>query len=220
MSIQVIHGPNQGEYSVAGHSVLEVTKALRDVFNIPDNASAIVNGKVVSKSFILSDGDNLVFHREKGRKGGIQDFWSERELVHFFGADEFQSMKEAGMELASAPVLSSKDVVEWNKWLQDQEHDPSQALNVQVDIKSGSITVDGTVFEIDQQLAAVVQCLLDAKGERRSQRDMREECPQYILDKRLDNTICRKLLKHKSGIGQYVKSNTRGYWFEAPDKCR
>ena len=104
-------------------------------------------------------------------------------------------------------------------------HHPQQVVpvvqsHVVVDIMDEAITLRGKTFDIDQQMAAVVQCLLDANGERRSQSDMRRTFPHYIVDERLDTTIRRKLKRHKSGIGEYINSDTRGFWIDIERLCR
>ena len=212
MSIRVVHGINEGRFPAEGHTVEQYARSLREVFNIPAEAEALVNGKRVTKDHVLVDGSNLEFVKIHGRKGGGKDFWSEDELKEFFSAEEMQQMMEAGMKLTSQPVLLGDEVVSWRKWLRDRNHDPTNTVHVHVDIKNGSITIHGKTYEIDQQMAAVVKCLLDAGGELRSTKDMKKECPQYILDERLDTTIRRKLINHKSGIGKFIiTGDTRGY---------
>jgi hypothetical protein len=144
----------------------------------------------------------------------MNDYWSEKELIAFYGYPEVLQMKEAGMKLSARPVLSADEVINWSKWLLGRTQVPSSIVDVHVDIENETITVRGKTFDIDQQMAAVVKCLLDARGERRSQTDMKNAYSQYILDERLDATIRRNLLPHKSGIGQFIKSDTRGYWLD------
>ena len=90
----------------------------------------------------------------------------------------------------------------------------ANSFPVEVDIENEAVTFKGKTFDIDQQVAAVLKCLLDANGERRSQNDMRRAYPRYIVDQRLDDTIRRKLVRHKSGVGTFIKSDTRGYWLD------
>lgn len=212
MSVRVVHGANEGRYPAEGRTVGQVAHSLREVFNLPADASALVNGTEVTRDHVLADGSNLEFVRTWGQKGGCQDYWSEEELREFFGDEEVQQMKKAGMKRTARPVLSADEVISWGKWLRDHHHDPSHTLHVRVDIENETITVRGKTFDIDQQMAAVVMCLLDANGELRSTPDMKREYPKYLLDKRLDTTIRRKLIKHKSGIGEFIiTGDTRGY---------
>lgn len=107
--------------------------------------------------------------------------------------------------------LASEEIVEWSQRLRSRVLQQVCSIPVSVDIENETVVVFGKAFDIDQQLAAVVKCLLEANGERRSQRDMKHRFPKYIIDDRLDNTIRRKLNKHKSGIGRFIESDTRGY---------
>ena len=51
-----------------------------------------------------------------------------------------------------------------------------------------------------------------AKGEIRSTGDMRRAYPNEPWEKRLDQTIKRKLLKHCSGVGDVIESvDKKGY---------
>ncbi|MCR9209032.1 MAG: hypothetical protein NXI28_12435 [bacterium] len=184
---------------------------MRQVFNVSPDASAWVNGKEVENSYILEDGDSLEFTRTFGHKGGLHDFWSRNELIEFFGESEFRQMEQAGMKLSSQPVMTAGDVVTWNQWLRERVEAPSQKLFVRVDIESESITFRGKTYDIDQQLAAVVKCLVEARGMPCSTTDMKEAYPEYMVDNRLDTTIRRKLITHKSGIGHFIRSDTRGY---------
>lgn len=216
MTVQVIHGANEGLFEFNGRTVQQVAKTLREVFNVPENAEPFVNGHKANRSTLLKDGDTLEFVQEFGRKGGLHDFWSERELVDFFGADEVQKMREAGMKTTSQPVLAAEEVVRWGQWLRDQDQDPSRIAPVNVDIENESLTFRGREYEIDQQMAAVMQCLINARGHRCSAREMKKKFPQFIMDERLDLTIKRKLKTHPSGIGDHIQSDRKGYWLVVP----
>ena len=80
-----------------------------------------------------------------------------------------------------------------------------------VDIEKETITFNGVVYQLDLQLAAVVQFLIDANGEIRSQSDMKKSMPDYCLDARLDLTIKRNLKTHPSGIGEFIESSRKGF---------
>ena len=218
MSIRVVHGANEDQLSVDGKTVGEVAHRLREVFNVPADASAWVNGVEVTKDHLLADGDNLEFARTFGQKGGIHDYWSANELAEFFGEDEVEQMNNAGMKLTDRQVLSADEVLSWGKWLRDRDHDPSHTLPVRVDIQNETITVRGKPFEIDQQMAAVVKCLIEARGHRCTTGEMKKEYPQYVLDERLYATINRKLRPHRSGIGEFIKSDRHGFWLDL-SKC-
>ncbi|KAA0131606.1 hypothetical protein FYZ48_26070 [Gimesia chilikensis] len=214
MTVRVIHGANEGRFDLRGKTVSYVSRALRAAFNIPHDAVALVGGKTVASDYILSDGESVEFLREVGVKGGLHDFWSEAELLRFFGPESLGLMKQHGFQLSPHLAATADEVIAWQQWLMDRSTDPTMAIDVQVDVASGTITVSGVQYEIDQQLAAVVQCLLDAKGEPRSTTQMKLAYPSYVFDERLDMTIKRKLKIHKSGIGQFIKSDRKGYRLE------
>jgi len=217
MTVAVINGANEGHFDLKGKTIGCVAKQLREVFNIPEDAVAIVGGKQVSFDYILSDEESIEFVKENGSKGGLQDYWSEAELLRLFGPESLESMKQNGFKLKPHLVATDDDVIAWQQWLVDRSVEPTKIIPVQVDVAAETITVSSVLYEIDQQLAAVVQCLIDAKGERRSTSEMKLAYPDYILDERLDTTISRRLKTHKSGIGSFIKSDTKGYRLVLPE---
>jgi len=68
-SVKVIHGANDGIFDLAGSSVANVQTALADAFNIPIEAFAYVNGKVVGEEFRLRGGESVEFLLPWGMKG-------------------------------------------------------------------------------------------------------------------------------------------------------
>jgi hypothetical protein len=68
--VRVVHGANEQYFdSLEGKTVGTVKKSLREVFNIPSDADALVSGKSVGDDFILEGGMNLEFVKEAGVKG-------------------------------------------------------------------------------------------------------------------------------------------------------
>jgi len=67
--VRVIHGANQDYFDIQGKTVGSVKKSLKEVFNIPSEAQAIVSGQNVDNDFVLKAGDSLEFIKEAGVKG-------------------------------------------------------------------------------------------------------------------------------------------------------
>lgn len=68
--VRVIHGANERYFDhLSGKTVGSVRKSLRDAFNIPGDASALIDGKEVGDEFILQSGQNLEFVKQSGVKG-------------------------------------------------------------------------------------------------------------------------------------------------------
>ncbi len=111
MPVRITHCSNEAQFALAGHTVAEVAVRLREVFNIPPAAAAYVNGQKVEAGHILQDGDTLEFVAEIGEKGGLHDFWSEREVFELFGPEQVDAMRGAGLKLASQPVLTREEVI-------------------------------------------------------------------------------------------------------------
>lgn len=210
MTVRVVHGVNDDRLSLEGRTVGFAAENLRDVFNIPAEASALLNGEAVGTDAVLRSGDSLEFVRQYGWKGA-QEYWSEKELIQHLGRDVVQKMKDAGLKLMPQPVLTATELSKWIRWLSDQSRHPSDLMHVEVSIEEEWIAVEGKQFPTKQNEAAIVQCLLDANGELRSQSDMKNQFPQYILEERVDNTIRRSLKGHASGIGKLIHSDHKGF---------
>ena len=68
--VRVVHGANEGYFdNLEGKTVGSVKKSLREVYNIPGDATALVSGKEVQDDFILEGGMSLEFFKEAGVKG-------------------------------------------------------------------------------------------------------------------------------------------------------
>lgn len=212
MPVRVIHGCNEGQFNIAGYTVKEVAKRLREVFNISVSAAAFVNDRSVAEDHVLEDGDILEFSVLWGHKGGLPDFLSERELIELFGQEEVAAMRQAGLTFTPHLVIPSAAVASWAKWLADKTQTRSQTPTIVVDIEKEQVTLRGKTYHLDREVAIVAKCLIDAKGEIRSTADIRNAFPKEPLAERLDLAINRKLLKHPSGIGDLFESvSKRGY---------
>jgi len=73
--VRVVHGANEQYFdNLEGKTVGSVKKSLREVFNIPGDAQALVASKEVGDDFILDGGMNLEFVKEAGVKGFFGKF--------------------------------------------------------------------------------------------------------------------------------------------------
>jgi molybdopterin converting factor small subunit len=68
-TIQVSCGANTNRFAVVGKTIGEVADTLREVLNIGDFASPLVNGHNEDYKYILKDGDVLEFLKPAGEKG-------------------------------------------------------------------------------------------------------------------------------------------------------
>jgi hypothetical protein len=68
--VRVVHGANEQYFdNLSGKTVGTVRKSLREVFNIPGDADALIGGKKVGDDFVLDGGMSLEFVKEAGVKG-------------------------------------------------------------------------------------------------------------------------------------------------------
>lgn len=67
--VRVVHGSNEQYFELSGKQVGSVRKSLREVFNIPNDALAYVNGEEVKDDFVLESGSSLEFSKTAGVKG-------------------------------------------------------------------------------------------------------------------------------------------------------
>lgn len=70
--VRVVHGANEQYFdNLEGKTVGSIRKSLREVFNIPGDATALVGGKEVQDDFVLDGGMSLEFFKEAGVKGRL-----------------------------------------------------------------------------------------------------------------------------------------------------
>lgn len=67
--VRVIHGSNEGYFNLSGKNVGSVKKSLREIYNIPGDAVAQVNGTEVGDDYVLSGSQSLEFSKDAGVKG-------------------------------------------------------------------------------------------------------------------------------------------------------
>jgi len=68
--VRVVHGANEQYFdNLGGQTVGKVRKSLREVFNIPGDAEALIAGKQVGDDYILEGGQSLEFLKNSGIKG-------------------------------------------------------------------------------------------------------------------------------------------------------
>lgn len=217
MSVRVICGINEGRYPVAGRSIAEVRKGLRDAFNFSTEHVAEVNGRRCEDKEVLQKGDTLELIKEFGHKGGIQDFVSENEIRQLFGDDGFERLRKAGLKSSMQPVFRFEQVLEF-QGLVAQNGTTPKPLPITVNPDEETLTYKGRTFECERSVALVLKCLIDAGGEIRSTSDIRNTFSTEPLEDRLDLTIKRKLIPHHSGVGDLVESvQTRGFRFRVED---
>jgi len=80
--VRVVHGANEQYFdNLEGKTVGSIKKSLREVFNIPGDASALIEGKEVQDDFVLEGGMNLEFVKEAGVKGHDLSFKQQVALA-------------------------------------------------------------------------------------------------------------------------------------------
>ena len=71
----LLYGPNSiTREDLVGKSVLDARCAYRGAFNIPDSATAQVNGRDAGNDTVLRSGDELTFSKPTGQKGSTVIF--------------------------------------------------------------------------------------------------------------------------------------------------
>jgi hypothetical protein len=209
--IRVVHGANERYFdNIAGKTVGQVAKALREIFNIPKEADALIGGEKVSEDRILEAGEALEFVKERGVKGG-QGLYTEEDILELIGADGYEAMLRMGIKPTQHEAITREDLAKYYQCKEDPSLTPEKIAPIKVDRKKHMITVNEAECQIEPELADIVQCLLNAKGEPRPTKEINKQCGEIFGD-RLDVLIKRKLKTHPSKVGDYLRSNWRGFW--------
>lgn len=143
ISVRVIHGANEGRFTLAGKTVRTISKSLRDAFNIPEDAQALVGGTEVSGDHVVANGETVEFVRTFGRKGGLHDFWSEREVTELFGASAIADMADMEIRPVSERVFTSQQLNEYLLRLTKPNETKPQPSPLVVDLSSMMLTYCG-----------------------------------------------------------------------------
>jgi hypothetical protein len=150
MTVRIIHGANEGQFALAGQTVRSIARSLRDAFNIPEDAQAFVGGTEVNRDHVVSDGDTVEFVRTFGRKSGLHDFWSEREVTELFGASAIHDMAEMELHPVSELVFTSQQLNDYLLRLTKPKEKKPRPSPLVVDLSSMTLTYcDRSPIEID-----------------------------------------------------------------------
>ena len=68
-TIHVSCGASSGNFPVVGRTVKTVGEFLREVLNVDQLSTGLVNGREVGADYVLKEGDNLEFLKPAGKKG-------------------------------------------------------------------------------------------------------------------------------------------------------
>lgn len=140
MTVRIIHGANEGQFALAGQTVRSIARSFRDAFNILEDAQAFVGGTEVNRDHVVSDGDTVEFVRTFGRKSGLHDFWSEREVTELFGASAIHDMAEMELHPVSELVFTSQQLNDFLLRLTKPNETKPRPSPLVVDLSSFTLT--------------------------------------------------------------------------------
>ena len=62
--VTVVHGVDSESADLAGRTMQEVRMLYANVFNMPADATAKVNGKEVGENYVVQDNDKIAFEKK------------------------------------------------------------------------------------------------------------------------------------------------------------
>lgn len=113
MPVRVVSGSHDYSYEIVGSRVGQVRKSFRDVCNISPQHTAAVNGVECNDTAVLEEGDVLEFFCRFGRKRGLHDFWSIKEVTEFFGKAAIEEFQILNIQPVLEPVFTSEQIATW-----------------------------------------------------------------------------------------------------------
>lgn len=148
-AVEVIHGANEGTFALAGARVASVRSSLVEVFNIPSEAIALVNGAQVDMGYILQGKDTLEFVKPAGRKGINRPFTKTDILREYAGYpqdvfdDLFRSFRHHDTNGKGEPIWNEQLLDEWlrNRYANEKPDDGKDRV-----IPPSSVRIDGKVY--------------------------------------------------------------------------
>lgn len=214
--VKVIHGANDGVFDVAGHDVVTVVRTLVDVFNIPSEAIAFVNGEHVDAGYMLHAHDTLEFCKQAGRKEGRKMFTKPDLLREYTGypadvmAELFATLRHNDVAPDGQPTWHESSVDEWlderySRKRADDERDkviPPSSVRLSGQVYDGftrnewrllEAIVNKTGVEVDDVIEHVYGHDADNKGKALTQVIKR-------LNKKLLDKLCRFIVGEENGF--------------------
>jgi len=117
--VKVICGANDDTLALVGCQVGTVRNSLVDAFNVPPQAIAFVNGKVVDPFYRLQADDTLEFCKKHGNKGTRRMFTKAEILREYTGYpadvmnDLFATLRHDDVNADGQPIWHEAVVDEW-----------------------------------------------------------------------------------------------------------
>lgn len=207
--VKVIHGANDGLFNIAGTTVGNLMTSLTDVFNIPADALAFVNGEQVDPSYNLLASDTVEFVKQYGEKSILDP--EEKAQI-----DRIEAMLA---RLVEKPA-DHESPGENNNGIITTASSTSGVLaygSVQVYKNDQEATVDGKTYPLDRVQLEVLACLVARKGELVTRKEMRASSHILRDEEHLERII--KALKNKvKPLSPLIDSSPRGYRLLLPEK--
>lgn len=116
--VKVIHGANDGTFTLEGAKVGSVRSSLVDAFNIPKDAIAFVNGEQVNMGYTLATDDTLEFCKQSGSKG-VRRMFTKAELLHEYTGHPADVIDELCASLAHDDVNGDGQAI-WHEVVVDE----------------------------------------------------------------------------------------------------
>ncbi len=201
---RVVHGANEGEYQLGGYSVGQVARSLREVFNIPADAIATVNGRQVPTSHLLTDDDFLEFVKVTGCKGGLHDYWSEEEVKELFGDEAIEKLRSHGVGPVLTQVFTSVQLVNFQVSSREPSANTAQRRLI-VDFSTMTLKYGDQQVEIDGSMQfKLLGRLAIRPGHYVHIDDLKRDVwkePAEVVDDETVNRTARRLRKTLSDLG-------------------
>ena len=154
MTVRVVHGANDLTFPLAGRTIRFVAKKLRDVFNIPQGADALLNGSPSNSETVLATGDLLEFVQPLGHKGCGSEYLSVAEVRRMVGDRGIRELGAEGVIPTEIPVYETACVLRWvNEKLEFDSHivrerRPVSARSLTVDPDTRQASYKGNTIEL------------------------------------------------------------------------
>src|ERR1700690_3121171 len=119
LGVEIVHGPHQASYPLAGQTISDVRTALADVFNIDPGAEALVDGCPASDEALLLPGQTLEFSHPSGWKG-LGDLVTPEQLKAKWGItdDEYRRLLDLGLPIDPVTGRHPEEAVD--EWWREQ----------------------------------------------------------------------------------------------------
>jgi len=209
MTVRVVHGVNDDTLPLEGRTVGFVAENLRDVFNIPAEAVALLNGDPAITEDLLATGDLLEFVQRWGHKGCGSEYLAVADARRMVGDKGICELGAAGINPENILAHKTADVLRWiNERLEldsqiVKERKPVSARGLTVDPETRQASFKGVTIDLQEKPFELLYLLVNKYRPGRKHTLAEIRCSVWQDDLTSDDTVRRTISRLREPLEKF-----------------